>query len=446
MDFTQTKPPPHNHEAEQSVLGAILLNNSVINDISEILKPDHFYREQHRLIYQAALDLHNDNQPVDIITLADKLKADGNLEKAGGYTGVATLANLVPTAANAVHYAKIVHDKALTRAMIQKAAKILQQGYSEDFDSVEEYITTAQAEICEVGGQTKGGLIHVKDLVIDRITAIEQRKSMGGVTGIPTGHATLDAWTAGWQPTDLIILAARPSMGKTSYAMQLSAEAGVIHSKKVANFSLEMSKEQLIEKWFCNLGRVDAQRVRVGRLNDDDWNNIRTAANKLWKSGLYICDDPGLNVIEIKNKCRRMKQRDGLDLVVIDYLQLISPHKKFQTKNEEVGAISRELKMMAKELNVPVICLSQLSRAVEQRADKVPMLSDLRDSGGIEQDADVICFLYREEYYLKEKSKRKGIADLIIAKQRQGKTGKVELYFQKQYTRFEALVKEDDFK
>ncbi|MDO7786103.1 replicative DNA helicase [Desulforamulus aquiferis] len=445
MDFTQTKTPPSNIEAEQSVLGAILLDNSSLLDIAGILRPDHFYREQHRIIYQAAIDLHNNGQPVDLVTLTDKLQADGNIEKAGGFTGVATLANLVPTSANAVSYARIVRDKAITRAIIKKAAQIMQKGYSEDFDSIEDFITEAQTGICDIESKASGKLIPVKDLVIDRVAVIEKRTNKKGITGIPTGHTRLDAYTAGWQPGDLIILAARPSMGKTTYAMQLSAEAAIKHGKKVANFSIEMTKESLLEKWFCNIGMIDTQNMRIGKLTDEEWKNLHQASTKIYNSGLYIDDDPEITVMDIKNRSRRMKQQTGLDLIVVDYLQLIKPHKKTNNRNEEIGQISWGLKSIAKELQVPVIVLSQLSRDVEKRSDKTPMLSDLRDSGSIEQDADIVCFMYRDDYYTKEKSNKKGITDLIIAKQRLGPTGKVELYFQKQWARFAESIKEGEF-
>lgn len=435
--LTTTKPPPHNMEAEQSVLGAIILRNDTLIDVSESLKPDHFYRPQHKLIYQAMLDLNSDNHPIDLITVTDKLKAEGNLDKAGGYIGVATLANMVPTAANATHYAKIVRDKAILRAVIQKASRILQQAYSEEFDSIDDLLTTAQSEICDIETNAQGGLVALKDEVVDHLTDIEKRDGKR-VTGIPTGHITLDLWTAGYQPGHLIIIAARPSMGKTSYSIQIGAEAAIKHGKKVAVFSLEMTRKQLMEKLLVNVGMVDAQRVRIGKLDEEDWANLHKAANKLYKSGVFIDDGSSVTALDIKNRCRRMKQQIGLDMVIIDYLQLIKSHVKTDNYDREIGQITLALKGLAKELEVPVILLSQLSRDCEKRADKRPVLSDLRYSGSIEQDADIVMFLYRDDYY-NPNSKKKGITELIIRKQREGPTGTLELYFQKQFSRFNPI-------
>lgn len=436
------KVPPQDPQAEQSVLGAILLDSHCLPSVLEILKPSDFYQEKHRLIYEAAVELYNKRVAVDFITLTDQLKTSGNLEKVGGMAYVGTLANLVPTAANATHYAQIVRDKAVLRQVIRTATKIVQEAYQGDFEDVNDFLATAQGEICGIeGNRSKGGLVAVKNLVFEQMEAIGKRKNARGITGIPTGHPRLDLWTAGWQPGSLNIIAARPSMGKTSYAIQEGAYAATKHGKKVAIFSLEMSKEQLIEKLFSNIGRVDGQKMRIGHLDDEEWVNITKAAKELYRSGLYIDDDPRVTVVDIKARCNRMKVETGLDMVIIDYLQLIKPHKRMDSVNREVGLITWELKAMAKELKVPVILLSQLSRDCEKRGgkDKKPMLSDLRDSGSIEQDADLVMFLYRDEYY-NPNADKKGITELIIAKQREGPTGTIELVFLKQFTRFEALA------
>ncbi len=439
---SQGKVPPQDISAEQSVLGAVLLDNHCLPDIAATLQPGDFYRENHKIIYRALLELHRKNVEADIITLPNQLRAANELEKVGGVTYVATLANLVPTAANAVQYAKIVREKAVIRRVIRSATKIIQNAYDGEFEDVSGFVATAQSEICSIDGNlTKNGLVPVKDLIIDQLDVIERRKNEKGITGIPTGHPRLDLWTAGWQPGTLNIIAARPSMGKTSYAIQEGAYAAVNHGKKVAIFSLEMSNGQLLEKLLSNLGGVNGQGIRIGHLTDQDWINLSTTAKKLYKSGLYIDDDPRVTVVDIKTRCRRMKQDAGLDMVIIDYLQLIKPHKRMDNANREIGMMTWELKAMSKELGVPVILLSQLSRDCEKRSgkEKKPILSDLRDSGSIEQDADLVMFLYRDEYYNTETDK-KGITELIIAKQREGPTGTIELAFLKQFTRFAVLA------
>ena len=433
--------PPQDIQAEQSVLGAILLDNQCLPEIAAILQPDDFYRDSHRLIYDAILELSRKHTNMDIITLPDQLRATGDLEKVGGVTYIVTLANLVPTTANATNYAKIVREKAVLRRFIGTATKMVQTAYNGDFEDVGSFISMAQGEISDIDCKlTKGGLVPVKNLVLDQLDAIERRKNEKGITGIPTGHPRLDLWTAGWQPGSLDVIAARPSMGKTSYAIQEGAYAAVKHGKKVAIFSLEMSKSQLVEKLLSNLGRVNGQGIRIGHLDDQEWGNLTNAAKKLYTSGLYIDDDPRVTVVDIKTRCRRMKQDVGLDMVIIDYLQLIKPHKRMDSVNREVGQITWELKAMAKEFGVPILLLSQLSRDCEKRPgkEKKPILSDLRDSGSIEQDADLVAFLYRDEYYNND-TEKKGITELIIAKQREGPTGTIELAFLKQFTKFEAL-------
>lgn len=431
--------PPQNIEAEQSVLGAAMLDNNVIADIEEVITAGDFYRDAHRIIYEAITELHHAGKPADLIALNERLKDD--LNKIGGITYIATLTNFVPTSANAVYYAKIVRDKAIQRRLIQTAAQITEQAYNGEYEDINELIASAQSEICGIEANNKQGLTHIKELIPGSIEAIEKRmQKKTGITGIPTGHARLDLWTAGWQPGNLIIIAARPSMGKTSYAVQEGAEAAIKCGKKVGIFSLEMSKNQLVEKLFANIGMVDGQRIRIGRLEDEDWQKITVAASKLYDSGLYIDDEPRATILDIRAKCRRMKQQSGLDMVIVDYLQLMKPAKKYNSLVQEVDDNTKELKAISKELDVPMIVLSQLSRECEKRSDKKPILSDLRDSGGIEQNADLVAFLYRDDYY-NANSQKPGVTELIIAKQREGPTGTLELYFQKQFTRFAELTR-----
>lgn len=434
--------PPQNIDAEQSVLGAMLLDRDAIFRVMEFLKPEDFYRESHRLLYQVILELSEDGKPVDLITVTDLLKDKGELEKIGGITYVATLANLVPTAANAEYYARIVEEKALTRSLISLSTRIASRGY-ENTASAEELLDEAEKSILDLGQRrSSAAFIPVKDILVDTFESLENiYNNRGKVTGVPSGFLELDRLTNGFQKGDLIILAARPSMGKTAMATLVGQHAAVKHQVPVGIFSLEMSKEQLVQRMLCCEAMVDAHKVRTGNLSDEDWGKLSEAARYLSRAPIYLDDTGAATVREMKSKARRLKAERGLGLIVIDYLQLMSGGKRIENRQQEIAEISRNLKGLAKELEVPVLALSQLSRAVESRTDKRPMMSDLRESGSIEQDADVIMFIYRDEYYNQE-SEKKGIAEVIIAKQRNGPVGTVELGFFKEFTKFVNLAKQ----
>lgn len=435
--------PPQNIDAEQSVLGAMLLERDAIFRVMEFLKSEDFYRESHRLIYQVILELAEAGSPVDLITVTDLLRDKGELEKIGGVTYVATLANLVPTAANAEYYAKIVEEKALTRALISVTTRISSRGY-EGSDSAEELLDEAEKSILDLGQRRSSStFVPVKDILVNTFEDIEHvYKNRGKITGVPSGFIELDRMTNGFQKGDLIILAARPSMGKTAMAILMGQHCAIKHQVPVGIFSLEMSKEQLVQRMLCSEAMVDAHKVRTGNLADEDWGKLSEAASFLSKAPIYLDDTGAATVREMKSKVRRLKAEKGLGLIIIDYIQLMSGGKKIENRQQEIAEISRKLKGLAKELGVPVLALSQLSRAVESRTDKHPMMSDLRESGSIEQDADIVMFIYRDEYYNQE-SEKKGIAEVIIAKQRNGPVGTIELGFFREYTKFVNLAKRE---
>lgn len=435
--------PPQNIEAEQSVLGAMLLEREAIFRVMEFLKPEDFYRDSHRIIYESILELAETGRPVDLITVTDSLRAKGELEKIGGVTYVATLANLVPTAANADYYARIVEEKALSRALISVTTRISSRGY-EGSENPEELLDEAERSILELGQRRNNdGFTPIKEILVNTFDDIEQAYSnRGKVTGVPSGFIDLDNMTNGFQKGDLVILAARPSMGKTAFAILCGQYAAQKHQVPVAIFSLEMSKEQLVQRMLCSEAMVDAHKVRTGNLADDDWTKLSEAASFLSRAPIYLDDTGAATVREVRSKCRRLKAEKGLGLIIIDYLQLMSGGKRIENRQQEIAEISRKLKGLAKELGVPVLALSQLSRAVESRTDKHPMMSDLRESGSIEQDADLIMFIYRDEYYNQE-SEKKGIAEIIIAKQRNGSVGSVELGFFKEFVKFSNLAKKE---
>jgi len=435
--------PPQNIDAEQSVLGAMLLERDAIFRVMEFLKPDDFYRESHRIIYEAIIELAEGGSPVDLITVTDLLRDKGELEKVGGVTYVATLANLVPTAANAEYYARIVEEKSLTRSLISVTTRIASRGY-EGADSPEELLDEAERSILELGQRrSTSTFTPIKDILVDTFENIEHvYNNRGKITGVPTGFIELDRMTNGFQRGDLIILAARPSMGKTAFAILVGQYAALKHQVPVAIFSLEMSKEQLVQRMLCSEAMVDAHKVRTGNLSDEDWSKLSEAARYLSRAPIYLDDTGASTVREMRSKARRLKAEKGLGLVIIDYLQLMSGGKRTENRQQEIADISRNLKGLAKELGVPVVALSQLSRAVESRTDKHPMMSDLRESGSIEQDADLIMFIYRDEYYNQE-SEKKGIAEIIIAKQRNGPVGTIELGFFREFTKFVNLAKRE---
>ncbi len=444
-EWFQDRIPPQNIEAEQAVLGAIFLEPSSITVASEILEPEDFYRSAHEKIFYHMLKLNDSGEAVDLITVTEQLQAAKQLEDIGGVSYLSELAASVPTAANIDYYAKIVAEKSLLRRLIKTATSIAQDGYARE-DEVDELLTEAEKKIMEVSQRNNSGTFQdIKDVLVktyDQIEVLHNRK--GDITGIPTGFAELDRMTAGFQKNDLIIVAARPSVGKTAFALNIAQNVATKTSENVAIFSLEMGAEQLVMRMLCAEGNIDAQRLRTGSLTDDDWRKLTMAMGSLSRAGIYIDDTPGIRINEIRAKCRRLKQEHGLGMILIDYLQLIqgSGHSR-ENRQQEVSEISRSLKGIARELQVPVIALSQLSRGVEQRQDKRPMMSDIRESGSIEQDADIVAFLYRDDYYDKE-SENKNIIEIIIAKQRNGPVGTVQLAFVKEYNKFVNLERRYD--
>ncbi|MFO0752246.1 MAG: replicative DNA helicase [Thermodesulfovibrionales bacterium] len=437
-DVTIDKVPPQNIEAEQSVLGSVIFDNEALPKVLEVLSPDDFYRESHRRLYNAMLDLFDRNEPIDIITLTDHLKKNNDLDTVGGIAYLTTLANSVPTSANIRYHSKIVREKALMRALIQTATHITAKVYEDSLDA-DEMVDHAEKMVFDIADKrTKVSFSDMKSIVKDSIRMIEHLyDKKETITGVPTGFKDLDEMTAGFQAGDLIIIGGRPGMGKTAFALNIAQHVGVEMKEPVAIFSLEMSKEQLAMRMLCSEGMVDASRVRRGFLGKQDWPKLTAAAGNLAASPIYIDDSSGVSVLEMRAKARRLKREHrGLSLVVVDYLQLMRSRGTFERREQEISEISRSLKALAKELSVPVIALSQLNRAVEQRGDRKPTLADLRESGAIEQDADVIIFLYRDEIYNKSNPNNKGKAEIIIAKQRNGPTGSVHLTFLSDKTRF----------
>ena len=438
--------PPQNIEAEQAVLGAMLISKEAIAEAAQILNPVDFYREAHRIVYEAMLDLSNKNQAVDNLTVIEQLNKAGLLEKVGGIAFVTALANTVPTAANVIFYAKIVKEKSLMRRLINTATAIATMGY-EDSEDADTIMDKAEKMILEIAANRKtSDFTPIKQIVIDTFSKIEGLyESKGGLTGLSTGFKDLDRLTTGLQPSDLILVAARPSMGKTAFTLNIASHVAIKENKPVAFFSLEMSKEQLMQRMLCAEGLIESQRLRVGDLDEQDWQKLIAAADKFSKAPLYIDDTPGISIMELRSKARRLQQEKGLSLILIDYLQLMQGrnNKGSDNRQQEISEISRSLKSLARELNVPVIALSQLSRSVESRQIKKPMLSDLRESGSLEQDADIVMFLYREYYYNAE-TENKNITDVIIAKHRNGPVDSIQLFFHKQFTKFADLLRTTD--
>jgi replicative DNA helicase len=438
-DLFLDRVPPQNKEAEQSVLGAVFLSKEALITAIEILRPEDFYKTAHQRIFQTMVDLYEKGEPVDLVTVTADLQDHKLLDEIGGVTYLTEIASSVPTAANIEYYAKIVEEKSLLRRLIHTATKIANDGYSRE-DEVTAIIADAEKYIMEIGqNRNSGGFTPIRDALMEtyeRIEFLSQRK--GDITGISTGYTDLDKMTAGLQRSDLIILAARPSVGKTAFALNLAQNVAARAGETVAIFSLEMGATQLVQRMICAEGNLDASRMRSGALEEDDWQKLTMAIGTLAKAPIYIDDSPGVTVMDIRAKCRRLQAEKGLGLILIDYLQLIHGRGKGDNRQQEVSEISRTLKGIARELNVPVIALSQLSRGVEQRQDKRPMMSDIRESGSIEQDADIVAFLYRDDYYDKE-TENKNVIEVIIAKQRNGPTGTVELAFLKEYNKFVSL-------
>ncbi|MGG7621795.1 replicative DNA helicase [Robertmurraya sp. GLU-23] len=444
-DLYADRLPPQNIEAEQAVLGAIFLEPSSLTMASEILIPDDFYRAAHQRIFQMMLQLSDKGKAVDLITVTEELSAAKLLEDTGGVSYLSELAGSVPTAANIEYYAKIVEEKSLLRRLIRTATTIATDGYTRE-DEVEVLLGEAEKSILEVSGRKNAGAFHnIKDVLVRTYDNIEVMNNRAGeVTGLATGFSELDRMTAGFQRNDLIIVGARPSVGKTAFALNIAQNVASRTGENIAIFSLEMGAEQLVMRLLCAEGNIDAQRLRTGSLTDEDWGKLTMAMGSLSNAGIFIDDTPGVRITDIRSKCRRLKQEHGLGMILIDYLQLIlGSGRSGENRQQEVSEISRSLKALARELKVPVIALSQLSRGVEQRQDKRPMMSDIRESGSIEQDADVIAFLYRDDYYDRE-SESKNIIEIIIAKQRNGPTGTVSLAFVKEYNKFVNLERRFD--
>ena len=445
-DLFTDRTPPSNLEAEQAVLGAIFLEPNSLVTASEILQPEDFYRAAHQRIYSVMLDLAERGEPVDVITLTAELRDRRQLEEVGGLTYLTELSSSAPTAANIDFYSKIVEEKSILRRLIRTATQIVSDGYQRE-DEVEAILDDAEKTILEVSQKKRSSAFKsIKDVLVetyDNIELLNNRK--GDVTGIPTGFSELDRMTAGFQRNDLIIVAARPSVGKTAFALNIAQNVAIKTDENVAIFSLEMGAQQLVMRMLCAEGNIDAQRLRTGKLEETDWQKLTMAMGSLSNAGIYIDDTPGVRINEIRAKCRRLQQERGLGMILIDYLQLIQGNssKGSENRQQEVSEISRTLKAIARELQVPVIALSQLSRGVESRQDKRPMMSDIRESGSIEQDADIVAFLYRDDYYDKE-SEKQNIIEIIIAKQRNGPVGTVELAFVKEYNKFVNLDRRHD--
>ena len=436
------KVPPHDIEAEQAVIGSMLTDSDAVVEAIEILKPDDFYRQDNKTIYEAIFNLYNRAEPVDIITVKSELTSLGKLEAVGGLEYIALLPDKVPTTANVDKYIKIVEEKAILRNLIKAANELIDLGYAEN-EEIDSIMNHAEKRIFEISqGKNQKGYTAIKDILVESFAEIEKLYNQKQpITGIPTGFADLDYKTAGLHNSDLVLVAARPAMGKSAFALNIATNAAVQAKVPVVIFNLEMSKSQLVSRILCSEAMVDSNKVRTGKIEEDDWVKLATALGPLSEAPIYIDDTPGITVTEIRAKCRKLKLEKNIGLIVIDYLQLIQgSSKKNASREQEISEISRSLKILAKELDVPVIALSQLSRAAEQRADHRPMLSDLRESGAIEQDADIVMFLYRDDYYNPD-SEKKNIAEVIMAKHRAGSTGTVELLWLGNYTKFVNIEK-----
>lgn len=428
--------PPQNVEAEQAVLGAMLLSHDAVIVAMEKLQPQDFYRDVHRIIFEAMEHLHRENKEIDVITLPDELKRMKKLDDVGGLEYVLNLPNLVGSAANIEYYANIVAEKALARNLISTCTELTTEAYDGQKET-EALLDDAERRILQLSDTKNRGdfasVGAVVEVTLDKITKLYENKA--GLTGLPTGFRDLDRMTSGLQPSDLILVAARPSMGKTAFTLNIAQNVGVRQHKTVAFFSLEMSQEQLVQRLLCQIAHIDSQKLRTGQLNsDEEWTRLTDACDKLYESPIYIDDTPGISVAEMRSKARRLKSEHGLDLIIVDYLQLMQG-RNAESRQQEISEISRSLKALARELKVPLIALSQLSRSVESRQDKRPMLSDLRESGALEQDADIVSFLYREDYYDKE-TENQHITEVILAKHRNGPVGSVKLYFKNEFTLF----------
>lgn len=436
------KIPPHSVEAERSVIGSMLLDKDAITTASEIVTSEDFYQHQYEVLFAAMIELFNEGKPVDLITLQNRLREKELPPELSSLEFIRELITAVPTSANVKYYANIVKEKAVLRRLIKVTESITNQCYLNK-EKLESILQDTEKQVFDViQNRTSGDFVSIKDIVIKSLESIEAAaKNKGSVTGIATGFYDLDYKTAGFQPSDLILIAARPSMGKTAFVLNIAEYVALKSKLTTAIFSLEMSKDQLVKRIISMNSKVDSQAIRSGELLDEDWIKIAESARTIGNSNLIIDDTPGISISELRSKCRKYKLEHNLGLVIIDYLQLMSGSKKSESRQQEISEISRSLKALAREINAPVVALSQLSRAVEQRPDKRPMLSDLRESGAIEQDADVVMFIYRDDYYNHD-SEEAGVSEIIIGKQRNGPTGTVKLAWQSQYTKFANLERQ----
>ena len=426
--------PPQNIEAEEAVIGSMLIEQNAVISALEILKPEDFYKENHRIIFRQIAEMADKLEAVDLVTLAENLKNAGYLEKIGGAAELARLANFVPTAANVEYYARIVAEKSVLRRLIAASTEIAASAYDSQYE-VDEILDKAEETIFQISqGRTTQGYVHLKDVLVETMEKLEYLAShKGNVVGLSSGFSDLDSITSGFQPSDLIILAARPSVGKTSLGLNIARNIAIREDCSVAVFSLEMSREQVAQRLLCSESAINSQKLRNGFLSDDEWRRLSIGLGRLGEAKIFIDDTPGISVMELRAKARRIKAEHGLGLVVVDYLQLMRTRKQ-ENRQQEISEISRSLKGLARELDVPIIAMSQLSRAVEQRQDRRPVLSDLRESGAIEQDADVVVFLYTEP-----ELEQNNLIELIVAKQRNGPTGNLKLFFSREICRFGDL-------
>jgi len=434
--------PPQNLEAEESVLGAMLLSPTAVGTVSEILDASDFYRESHAKVFRAAIGLWTKGEPVDAITLTNELEERGQLEDVGGQARVAELAALVPSTSNVEHYARIVKESAMLRGLVRVGQEITRLGHERQGE-VTDLVDRAEQMVFELGQQREtSDFSHIDVLLKESFERITQLYEAGAeITGVPSGFRELDLLTSGFQPGNLIILAARPSMGKSALGLCVAANLAVRHETPVALFTLEMSKSEVTQRMMCSEAKVESQRLRTGRLAPDDWPRLTAACDRLMKAPIYVDDAGSTTIMEVRSKARRLKSKEpSLGLIIVDYLQLMTSGASVENRVQEVSQISRALKVLARDLEVPILAMSQLSRAVEQRHDKRPILSDLRESGSLEQDSDLVFFVYRDEYYLGEESDQQGLAEVILAKHRNGPTGLVKLSFLRRYAKFADLA------
>ncbi len=439
------KQAPHNLEAEKAVIGSVFINNSVIDTLVEIIKPEDFYSKPFAILFGAMLNIHDKNQPIDLLTVTEFLKKNKELDKVGGVTAISTIIDDIPSAANVVQYAKIVKEKAILRDVIKTSTEVIESCYNEP-ESIDEFLDSIEKKFFELSeNRFESSFTNIKSLIWDAMDKIENLyKNKYPVSGISSGFYALDEKTNGFQPSDLIIVAGRPSMGKTALCLNIATHMGIEKKIPVAFFSLEMSKEQLAYRLLSSETGISSNQIRNGMIPRDDWARLSTVAGNIAEGKLFIDDTPAMSILEIRAKARRLKAQENIQAIIIDYLQLIRGLTRTESREREISEISRSLKNLARELKIPVIALSQLNRGVELRSDKRPQLSDLRESGAIEQDADVILFIYRDEVYHKDRDDNKGTAELIIGKQRNGPTGKIDLLFDKHTTTFKNLAKNEE--